>query len=44
MKKNEDKELESIVVGGMKTIENALIVICSILTVGFILLIALTML
>tara|TARA_Y100000004_G_C8626421_1_gene291032 strand:+ start:172 stop:306 length:135 start_codon:yes stop_codon:yes gene_type:complete len=41
-KNNED--INSLVEGGMKTFENALIVTCSIATVGLILLIALTML
>tara|TARA_R100000388_G_scaffold94993_1_gene84893 strand:+ start:2188 stop:2322 length:135 start_codon:yes stop_codon:yes gene_type:complete len=44
MKNKKNEDINSIVEGGMKTVENALIVVCSMVTVGLILLIALTML
>ena len=44
MKNKNNEDIDSIVEGGMKTVENALIVACSIATVGLILLIALMVL
>ena len=44
MKNKNNNDINSIVEGGMKTVENALIVVCSITTIGLILLIALMVL